>query len=112
MQEVMSWKTTTERTPCGPPTVPIALTAEQRLQVEALLRRGKVEKRVYLRGRALLMMADGAPTNRVAWELRVHERTAERWRQRFRRGDPVQLLADALRSGRPRALSRTSTAHS
>jgi transposase len=107
----MSLRVTTERTPCGPPTVPIALTTEQRQQVEAILRRGKVEKRVYLRGRALLMMADGVPANRVAWELRVHERTAESWRQRFRRGDPVQMLADAPRSGRPRSLSRTPTAH-
>jgi transposase len=105
----MSWRMT-ERTPCGPPTVPIALTVGQRQQVEAMLRRGKVEKRVYLRGRALLLMADGVPTNRIAWELRVHERTAERWRQRFRQGDPVQLLADAHRSGRPHSLSRTPTA--
>ncbi len=94
-----------------PPTIPIALTTEQRLRVEAMLRRGKLEKRVYLRGRALLMMADGMPDNRIAWELRVHERTAERWRQRFRQGDPVQMLADAHRSGRPRSLSRTPTAH-
>ena len=108
---VMSWRTTTERTPCGPPTIPIALTAEQRQQVEAVLRRGKVEKRVYLRGRALLMMADGAPANRIAWELRVHERTTERWRQRFQQGDPLRMLADAHRSGRPRSLSRTPTVH-
>jgi Winged helix-turn helix len=107
---MMSWRTTTERTPCGPPTIPIALTAEQRQQVEAVLRRGKVEKRVYLRGRALLMMADGVPANRIAWQLRVHERTTERWRQRFQQGDPLQMLADAHRSGRPRSLSRTPTA--
>lgn len=106
----MSLRVTTERTPCGPPTIPIALTTEQRRQVEALLRRGKVEKRVYLRGRALLMMADGVPANRIAWELGVHERTAESWRQRFQRGDPVQRLADTPRSGRPRSLSRTPTA--
>ena len=64
----------------GRPTVPVSLTREQRAQVEAELRRGKVEKRVYLRGRALLMMAEGTPANRLAWELRIHERTAERWR--------------------------------
>ena len=107
----MSMRVTTERTPCGPPTIPIALTTEQRQQVEAMLRRGKVEKRVYLRGRALLLMAEGVPANRIAWELRVHERTTERWRQRFQQGDPVQMLADAPRSGRPRSLSRTPTAH-
>ena len=55
--------------------MPVPLTREQRAQVESEVRRGKVEKRVYLRGRALLMMADGVPANRVAWELHVHERT-------------------------------------
>jgi hypothetical protein len=107
----MSLRVTTERTPCGPPTIPIALTTEQRQQVQAMLRRSKVEKRVYLRGRALLMMADGVPANRVAWELGVHERTTERWRQWFRQGDPVKMLADAPRAGRPRSLSRMPTAH-
>jgi len=72
-----------------------------------MLRRAKVEKRIYLRGSALLMMADGVPANRVAWALKVHERTAEKWRRRFRQGDPVAMLADAPRAGRPRALSPT-----
>ncbi len=97
----------TARTTCGSPTEAVALNPEQRNQVEAILRRAKVEKRVYLRGRALLMMADGVPANRVAWALHVHERTAEKWRARFRKGDPIEMLADASRSGRPRALSRT-----
>jgi transposase len=90
----------------GSPTVPVSLTREQRAQVEAELRRGTVEKRVYLRARALLMMADGIPASQVAWTLHVHERTAEKWRQRFRRGDPVAMLADAPRAGRPHSLSR------
>jgi hypothetical protein len=90
----------------GSPTVPVSLTREQRAQVEAELRRGKVEKRVYLRARALLMMADGTPANRVAWALHIHERTAEKWRARFRRADPVAMLADAPRAGRPHSLSR------
>lgn len=98
------------RTPCGRPTVPVALTPEQREHVEGLLRRAKVEKRVYLRGRALLMMADGVPANRIAWTLKVHERTTEKWRRRFRSADPIAMLADAPRVGRPRALSRTPTA--
>ena len=87
--------------------MPVPLTCEQRERVEAILRRTKVEKRVYLRGRALLMMADGVPANRIAWELHVHERTTEKWRRRFRAEDPVKMLADASRAGRPRSLSRT-----
>ncbi len=88
----------------------VSLTPEERSEVEAMLRRGKTEKRVYLRARALLMMVDGVPSNRIAWELKVHERTTEKWRERFRKGAPIAMLADARRSGRPRALSRTPTA--
>jgi Winged helix-turn helix len=94
----------------GRPTVAVSLTREERLEVEALLRRAKVEKRVYLRARALLMMVDGVPSNRIAWTLNVHERTAEKWRRRFREGAPIAMLADAHRTGRPRALSRKPTA--
>jgi Homeodomain-like domain len=96
----------------GSPTVPVSLTREQRAQVEAELRRGKVEKRVYLRAQALLMMADGVPCNRIAWTLHVHERTAEKWRRRFRQADPIAMLADAPRTGRPHSLSRRPTARS
>lgn len=99
------------RTACGRPTVAVVLTADQRAHVEGLLRRGKVEKRVYLRSRALLMMADGIPANRIAWELGVHERTTEKWRERFRVDDPLKVLTDAPRSGRPTSLSRRLTAH-
>jgi hypothetical protein len=102
----MNDDTGTARTACGRPTEAVGLNPEQRGQVEAILRRAKVERRVYLRARALLMMADGIAANRVAWALHVHERTAEKWRARFRKGDPIEMLADASRSGRPRALSR------
>jgi transposase len=95
----------------GSPTVPVSLTREQRAQVEAELRRGKVEKRVFLRAQALLMMADGTPANRIAWTLHVHERTVEKWRRRFRQPDPIAMLADAPRAGRPHSLSRKPTAH-
>jgi hypothetical protein len=94
----------------GSPTVPVLLTCEQRLQVEAELRRGTVEKRVYLRAQALLMMAEGIAANQVAWTLHVHERTAEKWRRRFRQGDPIAMLADAPRAGRPHSLSPKPTA--
>lgn len=94
----------------GRPTVAVSLTREERAEVEALLRRATLEKRVYLRARALLMMADAVPSNQIAWTLNVHERTAEKWRHRFREGAPIAMLADARRTGRPRALSQTPTA--
>jgi hypothetical protein len=95
----------------GPPTVRFALSDEQRWEVEAVLRPDKVEKRVARRAQALLLMADGVPACDIAMVIGVHERTVEKWRSRFLVGDPVKKLADAPRSGRPRALSRTPTAH-
>lgn len=95
----------------GLPTVPVLLTPEQRAEVEAMLRQTTVERRVYLRGHALLMMADGVAANQIAWRLNVHERTPEKWRRRFRDGDPIEMLKDAPRAGRPVSLSRRQTAH-
>jgi N-acetyl-1-D-myo-inositol-2-amino-2-deoxy-alpha-D-glucopyranoside deacetylase len=36
--------------------------------------------------RKLTSMVDGVPGNQIAWTLKVHERTAEKWRHRFRQG--------------------------
>lgn len=94
----------------GPPTVPLPLSDEQRSDLEAVLRPDKVEKRIARRAQALLLMADGVTACDIAMVLGVHARTVEKWRVRFSSGDPLTKLADAPRSGRPRALSRTSTA--
>jgi transposase len=87
--------------------VPFVLSPEQRREVEAAMRPGKVERRVYQRAQALLLMADGVPATDIAKLLGVHLRTVFRWRTRFQWCDhPVKKLADAPRSGRPPSLSR------
>ena len=94
----------------GPPPKPLALTPKQRATVEAAIRAGKTELRVARRGQALLLMADGVSANDTAMLVGVHIRTVFEWRERFRDAeDPASRLADAPRSGRPRALSRTPT---
>lgn len=94
----------------GPPTKPLSLSAKQRAAVEAAIRPGKTELRIARRAQALLLMADGVSTYDTAKLLGVHVRTVFEWRERFRESDdPVAKLADAPRSGRPRALSRTPT---
>jgi hypothetical protein len=91
----------------GPRAKPIVLTPQQREAVEAAIRPAKAEKRVVLRGEALLLMAAGVSQHDVARALGVHPRTAEKWRQRFLHADdPVKKLVDAPRSGRPPSLSR------
>lgn len=94
----------------GPPTKPLPLTPKQRAAVEAELRAGKTELRIARRAQALLLMADGVSTKDTATLVGVHVRTVWEWRERFRDAkDPASKLADAPRSGRPRALSPTPT---
>jgi hypothetical protein len=89
----------------GPRTVPLALTEEERKAVVARLGPATVQKRVFLRAQALLLMADGVAPGHVATLLGVHERTVWKWKKRFEHA-PVERLADAPRSGRPPSLSR------
>ena len=92
----------------GPPAKPLSLSREQRAAVEAAIRPGKTELRIARRAQALLLMADGVSTYDTAKLVGVHVRTVFEWRERFRGADdPAAKLADAPRSGRPRALSRT-----
>jgi transposase len=58
------------------------------------------------------MFADGVTATDIAKLVGVHIRTVQEWRVRFDRSKPSEALADAPRSGRPRALSRTPTARS
>lgn len=94
----------------GRPTVPLALTPEQRFEIECAIRPEKAERRVVVRGQALLFMADGVPAPDIAMVLGVHERTVFKWRERFECDHPETKLADAPRSGRPPSLSRPPTA--
>lgn len=93
----------------GRPTVPLALSAEQRTSVEAALRPAKAEQRIVKRASALLMLADGVAAMDVAKLLGVDQRTVRRWKGRFTCAAPADVLADAPRSGRPPSLSPTPT---
>ena len=90
----------------GRPTVPLALSAGQRADIEMAMRPEKAERRIVVRGQALLFMADGVPASDIAMVLGVHERTVFKWRRRFECEHPATKLADAPRSGRPPSLSR------
>lgn len=91
----------------GPRAKALVLTPEQREQVELAIRPAKAEVRIVRRGQALLLFADGVSADDVAKILHVNEKTAWEWKRRFKTAaDPVAALADAPRSGRPRALSR------
>lgn len=94
----------------GRSTVPLRIDPAEREEAEALLHAGTTELRVTRRAQALLMLADGVPAMAAARWIGVNERTMRRWVERFRCAKPAEKLADAPRSGRPRALSRSPTA--
>ncbi len=61
----------------------VTLTAEERTQLEQLLRGGKAATRKVTRARILLKAADGWQDQRIAEALNVGRATVERTRQRF-----------------------------
>ena len=93
----------------GRPTVPLKLSPEQRAAIEMAMRPEKAERRIVVRGQAVLFMADGVPAPDIAMLLGVHERTVFKWRRRFECDHPEEKLADAPRSGRPLSLSQRPT---
>ncbi|HEX3584123.1 MAG TPA: helix-turn-helix domain-containing protein [Thermoanaerobaculia bacterium] len=92
----------------GPRATPLPLSPEAREAVAARIRPATAEKRIVLRGAALLAMADGLSIVDTSKALHVNARTVRRWRRRFKDAEDVALaLADAPRSGRPPSLSPT-----
>ncbi len=88
----------------------IDLTAEQRAEVETILKAPSRPQGVARRAQALLLFADGVPASDVARLLGVHERTVFKWHQRFAQPDPVAAVADVPKPGRPASLFRPPTA--
>ncbi len=94
----------------GPRATPFPLARRQRAAVEAAVRPATTEVRVAKRGEGLLLMAAGVGAGDIAKLLGIHVRTVFKWKARFAKADdPVEMLADAPRSGRPASLSRTPT---
>ena len=90
--------------------MPLELSVEDRARLEAMLGPGKVEKRIFQRGQALLLLADGVPGCDIGMLLGVHERTVFKWKKRFDTNKPLDRLTDAPRTGRPPSLSPRRTA--
>jgi putative transposase len=97
----------------GPKPPPIALTAEERAQLEALARRPGTAQQLALRARIVLAAADGANNAQLARRWRVSVDTARLWRARWLALAPLPLaelsvaerLQDAPRPGGPARIS-------
>jgi hypothetical protein len=96
----------------GPRGKPLPLSRKDREKLEAAIRPATAEKRIVRRAEAWLLMADGVSIRDTGAALGVDDATVWRWRKRFQQADSIETaLADAPRSGRPRALSRRPMRH-
>ena len=82
----------------------VSLTSEERDQLEALLKRGRVGARVSARARILLHAAEGATDAAIAAAVRVGEATVERTRQKLVEGGLDWALRERPRPGGKRKL--------
>jgi transposase len=85
--------------PAGLP--PLEVSAEERVQLERLVRAASTPQQTAVRAQIVLAAADGEPSRRIAARLGVSEPTVKLWRRSFA-GRGVDGLADRPRSGRPR----------
>jgi transposase len=82
----------------------VSLTTEERDELDALLKRGKVGARTSARARILLHAAEGATDAASAAAVRVGEATVERTRQKFVEGGLDWALRERPRPGGTRKL--------
>ena len=87
--------------PRGRPLVPLALTDEQREQLNGIARSATLPHALVQRAGMILARAEGLANSAVARRFGVTPQTVGKWRRRFRAAG-VEGLHDELRSGRPR----------
>lgn len=93
----------------GPQLPPLALPADARRHLEALVRRHTAPQQLVVRARIILLAADGLSNSQIARTLGLETDTVRLWRQRWERFQAVALadlavdqrLSDAPRSGSP-----------
>jgi putative transposase len=93
----------------GPTPPSVELTADERRELEGLVRRHKTGQQLADRARIVLRAADGLNNSEIARELALEPDTVRLWRQRWLSCTGVALadlpvaerLADAPRSGTP-----------
>jgi putative transposase len=97
----------------GPQPAVITLSAEERSDLERLVRAGTTGQQRALRARIVLAAATGQNNTQIAASLGIAAKTARQWRARWRAVAAVSLadlavserLADAPRAGAPGRLS-------
>jgi transposase len=78
----------------------IAVSAEDRIVLEGIVRTRKCERRMLERARIVLLAAEGLPAPAIATRVGCSEKLVKRWRARYEQGG-IEALRDASRSGAP-----------
>ncbi|MCX7178481.1 MAG: IS630 family transposase [Proteobacteria bacterium] len=87
---------------------PVELSADDDRRLRILSKRKRVEARVQMRARVVLLAAAGMSDKGIAEELDTDRRVAARWRARFLADGVDGLLHDASRPGRPRTARKVA----
>ena len=80
----------------------VVLNADDDRRLRILSKRKRVEARIQLRARIVLLAADAMSDKDIAEELGTDRRVVARWRARFLSAGIDGLMQDATRPGRPR----------
>src|SRR5437016_4298802 len=83
--------------------IPLELSDIERGELERLVRRHKAAQALALRGRIILLAADGLTNTAIAARLGIDLHRVGRWRQRFA-GSRADGLFDQPRPGAPRKI--------
>lgn len=78
----------------------ISVSAEDRAELERIVRARRCERRTLERAQIVLLAADGMSAARIAARVGCSEKLVQRWRSRYE-SDGLQGLLDLPRSGRP-----------
>jgi transposase len=87
---------------------PVLLSADDDRRLRILCKRKRIEVRVQMRARIVLLAADGMSNKDIAETLDTDRRVAARWRARFLAAGVDGLLQDATRPGRPRTARKAA----
>lgn len=84
---------------------PVAITAEERSQLEEWARAHSLPHQLVVRSRSILLAAEGLQNKEIAERLTVHRNSVEHWRKRFLVGRLEELRRKAPRPGRPHTVT-------
>jgi transposase len=87
---------------------PVELSADDDRRLRVLSNRKRIEARIQLRARIVLLAAGGMSDKDIAQKLLTDRRVAARWRARFLAGGVAALMQDATRPGRPRTARKAA----